>query len=748
MAADNIIYNNAYGILGLLPNASQKELSRRLKEIEKFISIEEPPSYAYDYNVYDKERTSQTVHNAFLSISNVNSRLLHYFFRIYANSERQIEILNNIEKEFTYKNIVNIYENTYQNTFIFDKNIAITLSILIMHENLVNIEEAAELCINIWHFIVYNEKYIKDFQKMFLLDDEIGIDETILDNIEERLITELTKVFSDISQKYGNNQILAMFIDKFELNNSIFNIDTIEEIYSDIQRNIEIMDSMNISADGIFDNQEKALLKKCLNAFRDNFNKLIDLGLYDNEKTVIIRDLVATKIRIQILDLFNNLAESSTAYKLIQFAIYICGTNGLKEKLQTDMSVIRETAQFGKLDYHPKDSREYEDKAKEILNSIFSKIELCENEIDKMTAYKADMLIRNLKSCLDNLNSNVLNPCIIIDLQAISKMLVSANKTIEALKLLNYAYSIAATNGLKKSIKNDIDEINNNNNKYNKTNDELPFIKIRYDEKSDINWKLSIIISIVIIFSCFIGIATYQNNKKGNAISQIKNTAYEYLKNGNEYEYSNELKKLSRFDIDINNAKTELLGKYNKEKQQIIADIAYNYENNREMFNSLKQQYLQTLFNGDENKFNEAVEQKLGYKELSLKLVPLPQSGLMHNYTGKEAIAPFEIQTRVSENYYIKLVNIHTGKTEVAIFMRGGETKKMHVPLGTYKIKYASGINWYGENYLFGHKTQYTASDKLLTFKIPGSYVEGHTLTLYKVVDGNFSTYKIKADDF
>lgn len=337
---NNIIHDNAYGILGLLPNASQKELSRRLKEIEKYISIEELPSYPFDYDTYYKERSLQTVHNAFLNISNVNIQLLHHFFRVYANSEKQLEVLNNIEKEFSYENIVNIYKSINKNNFIFDKNIAITITLLIMSEHCENIDEIITFCVDMWYSIIYDEKYIKDFKKIFLLDDEIGIDETILDNLEEKLVVELTKVFSDISQQYDNNQILSMFIDKFGLNNNIFNIDTVEEIYSDIQKNIEIMDSMDISADGVFDNQEKALLKNCLNAFQENFNKLIDLGLYDNEKTVILRDLVATKIRIQILDLFNNLDEDEMALNLMKFAIYVVGTEGLKDKLSNELEIL------------------------------------------------------------------------------------------------------------------------------------------------------------------------------------------------------------------------------------------------------------------------------------------------------------------------------------------------------------------------------------------------------------------------
>lgn len=41
---DNIILNNGYGILGLLPNSNQKDISRRIKEIEKLSKIGEFPS--------------------------------------------------------------------------------------------------------------------------------------------------------------------------------------------------------------------------------------------------------------------------------------------------------------------------------------------------------------------------------------------------------------------------------------------------------------------------------------------------------------------------------------------------------------------------------------------------------------------------------------------------------------------------------------------------------------------------------
>lgn len=337
---NNIICNNAYGILGLLPNASQKEISRRVKEIEKYLQIDENPQYDFDYGYYNKNRTLQNIHDAFFNISNINNQVMHHFFRVYASNEQQLNNLHTIANNFTPDTIKSICDSVQNRNLIIDKNIAILLALLLLTGINENVEFLSNACIDLWHLILNNEKYLKDYKRVFLLDDEVGIEETLLDNLKEPIVKELTQIFSDISKLYNDNQILSRFIDKFQLNDNIFHLDTVEEIYDNIYKSIKIMDSMNISEDGIFDDNEKRTLKQCLQTFQDEFNKLIDLGLYDNEKTIILRDLVATKIRIQILDLYNNLSENKTALKLMQFALYIVGTNGLKDKLSDELNSI------------------------------------------------------------------------------------------------------------------------------------------------------------------------------------------------------------------------------------------------------------------------------------------------------------------------------------------------------------------------------------------------------------------------
>jgi len=397
-------------------------------------------------------------------------------------------------------------------------------------------------------------------------------------------------------------------------------------------------------------------------------------------------------------------------------------------------------------DFLGKDEKESEDieKAKKSIDSIFDKLDIAANGIESMTAYKADMLISNLKNFINNLESDALNNYITKSLISIAQQLADAKKNIEALKILNYANTISSSNNQKDLIQKYIDKINKQNAEEKNT-----FTRIKYDEGSEINWRSIIIISIILVVFCLLGLLIHSNNQRQEVITTIKNNAYEYLLNNNDYDCDMELEKLSEYGIDFDTAKNELLDKYEKDKQDIISNIASDYENNKTKFYELKKQYLPIFFDNNEKVFNDAIEQKLGYKELSLKPQPLPKSGVIHNYTGKPAIAPFKIITQDNdENYYIKLVNPYTDKTEIVIFLSGGETKEMNIPIGTYKIKRAAGKTWYGEKYLFGHNSTYVASDELLTFNISGSYVEGHTLTLYKVADGNFSSKEISAEEF
>lgn len=128
---------------------------------------------------------------------------------------------------------------------------------------------------------------------------------------------------------------------------------------------------------------------------------------------------------------------------------------------------------------------------------------------------------------------------------------------------------------------------------------------------------------------------------------------------------------------------------------------------------------------------------------------PLPETGQILKTPTTQCIAPLEIKTQGSTNYYIYLKDLNNAtENDISFFVRGGEAVEIDVPIGSYQIYYCSGTKWYGVKEKFGPNTVYTTSEELLEFTQDSQYVYGHTITLYKVEDGNFDTEAISASEF
>ena len=134
----------------------------------------------------------------------------------------------------------------------------------------------------------------------------------------------------------------------------------------------------------------------------------------------------------------------------------------------------------------------------------------------------------------------------------------------------------------------------------------------------------------------------------------------------------------------------------------------------------------------------------------AMPTVPRPISGIYaENLNGQQAVAPLEIRTESSgADYYVKLVNVATNEDTLTMFIRGGETIKVEVPLGNYEIRYAAGSSWYGDVELFGSDTSYSKADTTFNFVDNGYQVSGYSLTLYQVVNGNLETKALDKNQF
>lgn len=127
---------------------------------------------------------------------------------------------------------------------------------------------------------------------------------------------------------------------------------------------------------------------------------------------------------------------------------------------------------------------------------------------------------------------------------------------------------------------------------------------------------------------------------------------------------------------------------------------------------------------------------------------PLPENGTWWDYTSDRKIAPLQISVSSEEHYYVKVVNAYTEERVVDLFIRSGQTARVEVPTGTYRLKYAVGETWYGREHQFGPETGYFKADDAFTFEIVGQQVRGHKIELILQQGGNLSTQSIPEGEF
>lgn len=119
---------------------------------------------------------------------------------------------------------------------------------------------------------------------------------------------------------------------------------------------------------------------------------------------------------------------------------------------------------------------------------------------------------------------------------------------------------------------------------------------------------------------------------------------------------------------------------------------------------------------------------------------------------------PLTIKTASKSNYYVKLQKVGTTSNTpvMTMFIRGGETLSTKVPPGNYVVKYATGDDWHGEEYLFWDTTRFYKTDEVFEFIVETEYVgsgvhyvyRGYTVELIEQISGNLETTEIPATEF
>ena len=451
----NTLFNNAYGILGLLPNSSQKNIAKRLKDCEKLLQIGNIPSFEFDFKIFKNLRNEKSIKLANENLSNISKNIIHSFFSIYANSESQFKILRKCKAEFTFdlgefgESLKDKFENQSLD-FISRKNLAI-IGLLRLFRPIPFKEEGedmARFCANVFFNILKSSNDIKMFEELFKNDNDANFKDELFDDLKDKLENELSVIFYELSNKQKNDKIFYIFVRKFGTKNLNENIG--KESYEKIQKVIKALEDLKISSNSGFGDNKKKIFEDSMVILKMAFDKLYDLGLYESSKSLQIRDLVAKKMRRLMLDLHNKAQKTKDALIVNKIAIEIAGTKTLQNELsqmlknlekQTELAdiiplieAINET--IDELEYNISDNN---------INKIREKYQKLQKAINKLSnSAKAELRLGSDRDIFDAFAIKIVN---------ISINPLKRGDFYNVRSLLNLALEIANTNKHKSEIR-------------------------------------------------------------------------------------------------------------------------------------------------------------------------------------------------------------------------------------------------------------------------------------------------------
>lgn len=104
------------------------------------------------------------------------------------------------------------------------------------------------------------------------------------------------------------------------------------------------------------------------------------------------------------------------------------------------------------------------------------------------------------------------------------------------------------------------------------------------------------------------------------------------------------------------------------------------------------------------------------------------------------------------QHYFVRVADWKSSHMVLTAFIRAGEKVALKLPPGSYKIRYATGLEWYGEEQLFGEDTQYIQlmekDAPQQPLKVEVSQQRGLDIAFFPCGEGTMDVQPINPDHF
>jgi exonuclease VII small subunit len=336
----NTLKNNAYHILGLDVSASEKDISKRSKEILNRLLADNTPEYDLDIGMFSDFRTEDSVKDALQRLRSQKKKIKEYFFWLQIADSVDEQVLKFLKTK-DYSNAIKTWQNVSDGdgtkNLLYKKNLAILYCLVLSVENN---EEYLKDSLRAWEDLINSDKFWTSFSKIYRLHDEQTASEDVVNDFRKRVVELLSDIYTELHQIHKDNNYVNEFQKTFSIKGEKIEKNVLAPAYQVINKAVEGLEKMEVSKDGKFDKDESEVIKKYITSVQEELNKLIDLGLYDDSQTKIMRDRAANALRSIVIDLHNNLSELEKSKRLLEIAVSLAGTDSLKNKLKGELDQI------------------------------------------------------------------------------------------------------------------------------------------------------------------------------------------------------------------------------------------------------------------------------------------------------------------------------------------------------------------------------------------------------------------------
>ncbi|MBP6944499.1 hypothetical protein KBD61_01375 [Patescibacteria group bacterium] len=332
--------NNSFHILGLDTSSSQKDVSKRAKEIINRLKIDDKPVYETDIDVSNALRTESSVKEASERLQLPKKRIKEYFFWFQIADDIDERAIGHVRGN-EYDQALAIWQKASDSdtakALFYKKNLALLYChILGKEDNKRYLQDSLQA----WSDVINSDKFWSAFSKLYKLHDDQTSNQEIIDDFRGQAVAFLSDIFTELNHTYKDDNYINEFQKVFSSKGGKMEKTVLNPIYATINDAVESLEKMKISEDGVFDKDEADVVKKSVATIQSELNRLIDLGLYDDSQSKLMRDRAANALRTVVLDLHNNLNELNRSKKLLEAAMQICGTDSLRHKLKSELEQI------------------------------------------------------------------------------------------------------------------------------------------------------------------------------------------------------------------------------------------------------------------------------------------------------------------------------------------------------------------------------------------------------------------------